>query len=141
MECIAYKGGYKYQLKEDYVTETRIAPPTPIQTEYIALTSQGRISIKRGYAWDGPSGPTIDTLNFMRGSIVHDALYQLIREGHLEEGKYREPADRLLQEMCIEDGMLKLRAWWVYQGVRLGGGPAVDPAHDKPLTWAPSKCR
>jgi len=79
MECIAYKGGYKYQLKEDYVTETRITPPTPIQTEYIALTSQGRISIKRGYAWDGPSGPTIDTLNFMRGSIVHDALYQLIR--------------------------------------------------------------
>jgi len=141
MECIAYKGGYKYQLKEDYVTETRITPPTPIQTEYIALTSQGRISIKRGYAWDGPSGPTIDTLNFMRGSIVHDALYQLIREGHLEEGKYREPADRLLQKMCIEDGMSKLRAWWVYQGVRLGGGPAVDPAHDKPLTWAPSKCR
>jgi len=141
MECIAYKGGYKYQLKEDYVTETRITPPTPIQTEYIALTSQGRISIKRGYAWDGPSGPTIDTLNFMRGSIVHDALYQLIREGHLEEGKYREPADRLLQKMCIEDGMSKLRAWWVYKGVRLGGGPAVDPAHDKPLTWAPSKCR
>jgi len=141
MECIAYKGGYKYQLKEDYVTETRITPPTPIQTEYIALMSQGRISIKRGYAWDGPSGPTIDTLNFMRGSIVHDALYQLIREGHLEEGKYREPADRLLQKMCIEDGMSKLRAWWVYQGVRLGGGPAVDPAHDKPLTWAPSKCR
>jgi len=141
MECIAYRGGYKYQLKEDYATETGITPAAPIATEYIALTPQGRIEIKTGYAWDGPSGPTIDTLNFMRGSLVHDALYQLIREGHLDAGKYRVVADGLLQKMCIEDGMSKLRAWWVYQGVRFGGGPAVDPANDKPLTWAPSKCR
>lgn len=141
MECILYKGGYKYQLKEDYVTETGITPPAPIETQYISLTLEGRIATKAGYAWDGPSGPTIDTLNFMRGSLVHDALYQLIREGHLDEGKHREPADRLLQKMCIEDGMSKLRAWWVYHGVRLGGGPAVDPANDKPPTWAPSKCR
>lgn len=141
MECIANEGGYKYQLKEDYDTATGITPTAPIATEYIGLTPQGRIRIKTGYAWDGPSGPTIDTLNFMRGSLVHDALYQLIREGHLDAGKYRVVTDRLLQKMCIEDGMSRLRAWWVYQGVRFGGGPAVDPANDKPLTWAPVKCR
>lgn len=141
MECILYKGGYKYQLKENYVTETGITPPVPVETQYISLTLEGRISAKASYAWDGPSGPTIDTLNFMRGSLVHDAFYQLIREGYLDGGKYREPADRLLQKMCIEDGMSRLRAWGVYQGVRFGGGPAVDPANDKPRTWAPSKCR
>jgi hypothetical protein len=141
MECILYKGGYKYQLKDDYVTETGIVPSTPVQTLYIGLTLEGRITIKAGYAWDGPSGPTIDTLDFMRGSLVHDALYQLIREGHLEEAKHREPADRLLQKICIEDGMSALRAWWVYQGVRLGGGPAADPANEKPMVWAPFKCK
>ncbi len=141
MECILYKGGYKYQLKDGYVAATGVRPPQAIQTEYISLAQDGTISIKVGYAWDGPSGPTIDTLNFMRGSLVHDALYQLIREGHLDGATYREPADRLLQRTCMEDGMSKLRAWWVYQGVRLGGGPAVDPANDKPRTWAPFKCR
>ena len=139
MECIAYMGGYKYQLKEEYVTETGIVPSKPIDIEYIALTTQGSLTVKEGYAWDGPSGPTIDTPNFMRGSLVHDAFYQLIREGHLDEANYRKPADKLLQKICIEDGMSEMRAWWVYEGVRFGGGPAVDPANDEPLTWAPSK--
>ncbi len=31
-----------------------------------------------------PNGPTIETKTFMRASLVHDALYQLMREEHLE---------------------------------------------------------
>jgi len=137
MECIAYKAGYKYQLKEDYVIQIEIRPDAPIDTEYLALSGDGVLTIKKGYAWDGPSGPTIDTPNFMRGSLVHDALYQLMRERHIDGGTYRETADRLLQSICREDGMSSLRAWWVYQGVRFGGGPAADPANDKPLIRAP----
>lgn len=140
MECIAYKSGYKYQLKKDYVTTIDIKPDAPIDTGYIALASEGTLTIRSGYAWDGPSGPTIDTLNFMRGSLVHDALYQLMRERHLDKDKHREAADRLLQKMCREDGMSVLRAWWVYQGVRLGGDPSADPANDKPVIWAPEQC-
>lgn len=140
MACIAYKSGYKYQLKETYVMADAIKPDTPINTEYIALTSDGTLTISKGYAWDGPSGPTIDTLNFMRGSLIHDALYQLIRERHLDKDKYREIADRLLQKMCKEDGMSTLRAWWVYQGVRFGGDPSADPANDKPVIRAPKAC-
>lgn len=137
MEFIVYKSGYKYQLKEDYVTGIDIKPEAPIITDYIALASDGTLTIKKGYAWDGPSGPTFDTLNFMRGSLVHDALYQLMRERHLDKKKYRDFADRLLQAMCKEDGMSGLRAWWVYQGVRFGGDPAADPANDKPVLRAP----
>jgi len=140
MECIAYKSGYKYQLKKDYVTTVDIKPDASVDTGYIALTSEGALTIRNGYAWDGPSGPTIDTLNFMRGSLVHDALYQLMRERHLDKDKHREAADRLLQKMCREDGMSALRAWWVYQGVRLGGDPSADPANDKPIILAPEQC-
>ena len=141
MECISYKGGYKYQLKEDHVTGISIKPDAPITTEYIVLSIEGRLTVKNGYAWDGPSGPTFDTLNFMRGSLVHDALYQLMREGHLDADRYRDVADRLLQTMCQEDGMTALRAWWVYQGVRLGGGPSADPASNKPIKRAPKACQ
>ena len=140
MECIAYKGGYKYQLKQDYSTEIGIRPTAPVDTEFLSLTAGGRLTVKKGYAWDGPSGPTVDTLNFMRGSLVHDALYQLMREGHLDRDRHKEPADRLLQKMCREDGMTALRAWQVYQGVHLFGNPATDPANDRPLKKAPKQC-
>jgi len=29
----------------------------------------------------------------MRGSLVHDALYQLMRDGHLDRATHREAAD------------------------------------------------
>ena len=140
MKCIVYKGGYKYQLKRGYRVQITLRPAQPIDTEYIKLDAAGNLSLKEGYAWDGPSGPTVDTLNFMRGSLVHDALYQLMRERHLDHGKHKEPADRLLQKICREDGMTAIRAWEVYQGVHLFGSPAADPAHDRPLTKAPKAC-
>ena len=140
MECIAYKDGYKYQLKKDYVTVIEIKPAAPIDAKYILLALDGTLTIKEGYAWDGPSGPTIDTLDFMRGSLVHDALYQLMRERHLDKAKYRDVADRLLQKMCKVDGMFALRAAWVYWAVHRFGDPAADPGGDKPLTHAPKGC-
>lgn len=141
MQCIAYKKGYKYQLHDDYTVAIPIKPDIPADSKYIALTVDGRLTIKDGYAWDGPSGPTIDTLNFMRGSLVHDALYQLMRERMLDREKYREQADRLLQAMCMEDGMTALRAWWVYKGVHFGGDGSTYPIDDKDLIRAPRACQ
>jgi hypothetical protein len=137
MNNIAYKSGYKYQLKEMYRITIDIKPVSPINTDYIQLDTDGNLTISKGYAWDGPSGPTIDTLSFMRASLVHDAFYQLMREGCLDHKIYRDPSDRLLQKMCIEDGMWRLRAWWVYQGVRLFADFAADPSESKPVTRAP----
>lgn len=140
MKCIAYKSGYKYQIKKSYSVEIPIKPTVSIESEFISLSIDGVLALKSGYAWDGPSGPTIDTLNFMRGSLVHDALYQLMREKCLDANIYREKADRLLQEHCKEDGMTSIRAWWVYQGVRFGGGTSADPDKDKPIKHAPKGC-
>jgi hypothetical protein len=138
--CIAYKDGYKYQLKRRFAVRIPLLPPVNIRTQYIGLTLEGELTLREGYAWDGPSGPTIDTLSFMRGSLVHDALYQLMREGYLDHLVYRAQADRILRELCREDGMLAIRAWWVYHGVRLFADPAADPADERPLTFAPADC-
>ena len=123
---IRYKDGYKYQLHEDYEVTISIIPDSDIATDYMDLDITGQFVIKKGYAWDGPSGPTIDTLNFMRGSLVHDALYQLMRQGQLDRDKFRETADDILRTMCLEDGMSSVRAWWVYKGVRWGGEDAAS---------------
>ena len=117
---IKYKGGYKYQLKRDYEVQTGVYPLRNCYSKFIRLTRHGKLYISAGYAWDGPSGPTFDTENFMRGSLVHDALYQLIREGWLDPS-YREQADKELHRLCREDGMCRIRAWWVYWAVRWFG--------------------
>jgi len=115
--------GYKYELME-YVRQPVDVPDTPkamsIGFQYYLYISNGILVIKKHYAWDGPSGPTIDTKSFMLGSLVHDALYQLMREGFLDR-KYRNYADKLLRQICLVNGMSKLRAWYVYQAVKLFG--------------------
>ncbi len=121
---------YKYQLVKPFSIKTKIKVESIVNTDYLRLTKAGKLTVKKGYAWDGPSGPTFDTLNFMRGSLVHDALYQLIRDGHLDYNT-REPADKLLRDICLEDGMSRLRAWIVYHGVRTFAGGAAKPRDPK----------
>jgi len=137
---IKYKSGYEYQLHEDYDHPQQLsitAPGDDIVTDYIELSTDGHLRIKKGYAWDGPSGPTFDTPNFMRGSLMHDALYQLMRYKLIDKDTYRDDADRELARICHEDGMSRLRAYWVYWGVRLGGGPAADDKFMKKIHTAP----
>ena len=141
MKCISYRGGYKYQIKEIYSVQIDLKPPINIETEYIRLDTKGNLVLTNGYAWDGPSGPTIDTLNFMRGSLIHDALYQLMREDYLDHNIYRKSADIILRKICREDGMWFLRSWWVYIAVRLFADTAADPADKRPLTYAPKGCQ
>ena len=133
MKVIKYKDGYKYQLAETYSVKVGITPSSAVRHEYISLSQHGFLTISKGYAWDGPSGPTIDTKNFMRGSLVHDALYQLIGEGLLPLDD-REKADRELRRICIEDGMSEARAWWVYQAVRIFGNTAAATPEKEPTT-------
>lgn len=125
---------YKYELLNDYsyatgvdfgLEQNVVEPPSPRQT-YLRLDKNGHLHISRFYAWDGPSGPTIDTKNFMRGSLVHDALYQLLRRKRID-ARFRKDADLLLRDICRADGMSAFRAWYVYQGVRLGGAWAARP--------------
>ncbi|TCT21199.1 DUF1353 domain-containing protein [Thiobaca trueperi] len=136
MNAIAYKGGYRYQLQQDLICPA-LAPPdgATIRTRFIDLTAEGWLTIRAGYAWDGPSGPTLHSPSFMRGSLIHDALYQLIREGHLPR-THRRAADRLLYDLCRRDGMWAIRAAWVWLAVRLVGGLVLRHAAN-PIRYAP----
>lgn len=131
---IRYKSGYKYQLAEEYRISTPILNQS-IDDDYLALLADGTLIMRRGYAWDGPSGPTIDTKNFMRGSIVHDALYQLIRDKKIDH-TWKDTADQMLHDLCIEDGMCSFRAWCVLKGVQMGGD-ASTKGEPYPILEAP----
>ncbi len=120
---------WKYQLMTEYITTLQVRPEAPVSNPFLTFDVDGWLRIKKGYCWDGPSGPTIDTKSFMRGSLVHDVLYQLIREGHLPKTA-RQPADELLRQHCIEDGMSRFRAWYVYKSLRLFGGRAARPGRE-----------
>ena len=136
MKQIHYRKGYKYQLACDYIDNIQIFPGKSIATDWISLGKTGRLVILKGYAWDGPSGPTIDTASFMRGSLVHDALYALMRMGLLSGG-HRQAVDRQLKADCTEDGMWGLRVKWVYRGVRVGAASAALPCNVKKVLVAP----
>lgn len=89
---------------------------------WAVLNGDGWLTIAPGYAWDGASGPALDTINFARPSLIHDALYQLIAAGKLPRKPWKLHADRELYDLCRADGMGLLRAEWVYRAVRMFGG-------------------
>ena len=117
---------YKYNLHLDLEYETGIEVEEPRSLSLLEITSDGRLIIRKGYSWDGPSGPTIDTKNFMQGSLIHDALYQLMRELVLPQSD-RKRADEILRDVCLKDGMSKFRAWYVYKAVRALGKSSSAP--------------
>jgi len=123
---------WKYQLLEDWWTRTEIMNQN-IEKPLFRLWPDGVLLVKRGYCWDGPSGPTFDTKNFMRGSLVHDVLYQAIQLGALWP-EWREQADKELIKLCKEDGMSWFRRKYVYRSLRLFGGGAVKAKETEILT-------
>jgi len=133
---IKYQKGFKYQLIAAAQFQLKIQPQSDIETRFINLSSDGVLTIRSGYAWDGPSGPTIDTRNFMRGSLIHDALYQLMRL-ELLPLEFKEPSDKELIRYCKKDGMSSLRAWWVYKGLHRFGTSATLPENKKDTLIAP----
>jgi len=117
---------YKYNLHNQYAINTGIKADRPGQHGLLNITAKGMLTIGTGYSWDGPSGISVDTTNFMRGSLVHDALYQLMREG-IVDIKHKGKADRLLRAICRTDGMSRVRAWYVWRAVKRFGKSSCMP--------------
>lgn len=132
---IKYSAGYKYQLREDAWFKTTCRPPEMVETTFLTLRPDGWLHIKTGYAWDGASG-AIDTDSIMRGSLFHDAMYQLLRSGLLP-AIYKGVADIKFQRCCIEDKMFKVRAHYVYKAVEKLGTRSTLPKNKKKILIAP----
>ena len=120
MSKIRYRSGYRYQLQADYSVFIGLLG-YKIRTDFITLTESGWLTIKRGYAWDGATGLPSTPKSLMRASLVHDALYQLIRNGIFDR---RDCADALFGEMAEEDGFMAAPlALWIVE--RFGAGYAA----------------
>lgn len=86
---------YKYELAEDVSANLFGGPYPSFSHEYFEI-KDNILTIRKGYCWDGASGPTIDTPATMLAGLVHDALYQAIREGFLSKS-YKGSADKNLK--------------------------------------------
>ena len=120
---ILYKKGYKYQLTETYTVEIGIKPDKAIVTDFISLSTDGFLRMFKGYAWDGVTCWR-DTKKLLRGSLVHDALYQLIRLKFLPE-EARRQADEELKKIVCEDKTSIIFGKCMYHAVRLFGKKAA----------------
>ena len=136
---IRYRSDYKYQLAEGYAISISIKPKSDIKTEFIDLDTDGKLAVKKGYAWDGPSGPVKDTKENMRASLVHDALYQLMRNKELKSRTHRKAADQEFKDICKADGVSNFRASVYYKALRKYGKPAASPENKKKVIRAPRK--
>ena len=136
---IRYTGKYKYQLASEYKIKIPITPAKAILTEFTDLDTEGNLTVKRAYAWDGPSGPVKDTKKNLRASLVHDALYQLMRNEHLKSRTHRKAADQEFRRICKKDGVSNLRASIYYKALRRFGKPAASPENKKKIARAPEK--
>ncbi len=134
---IYYKSGYKYQLYHPAIFETMIKPEFPVHTDHLHLTTDGVLFIDEGYAWNGPSGPAVDTPTFMPASLMHGAMYQLFRMELLSADRWRKTVDQEMRRIAQEDGINRLRAWYVYHSVRLGARKAALPESRHQVYRAP----
>ena len=86
-----------------------------------AIVTTSGVTLDKGYAWDGSSGPAKDTWSGMRASALHDIWCQAMANGVYAEGfrNWRLGA-REYRRVCRADHMPWLRAcgrWvavWVY---------------------------
>jgi hypothetical protein len=136
-ECLGYK----------YVVAAVFSCPLP---EFAALEVEhrwfslhaGTLVVQPGYAWDGCSGPTIDTPSTMIPGLVHDVLYQCIRAGLLSPD-LRATADAVLRRLMLEYSLnsqpstlnalwAKLRASYYFRAVHLFGGRCIKPTSTEP---------
>ena len=132
------KVNYKYRLNEGFwqvlpVRLARVIEPGKLNS-FILLTwnpaGVPAIVVSAGYAWDGPSGPTIDTENVMRAALIHDVLYQAMRIGAMPRTWiWRLRVDKLFRRHLKEDGVPRWRRWIWYKIVRWRGWGSTRERH------------
>ncbi len=127
-DILQYKKTYPYCLTRDiYIALSRpLSNQVTINHPFFFIDAT-LVHVKANYAWDGPSGPTLDTDNSLRASLLHDVLYQAMHEELLPPRRNRRLADREFRKALAEDGMFILRRWLWWAAVRLFASRAARP--------------
>jgi len=134
-KSIRYSNGAKYQLRSDCWLDTGILG-YDVKTKFIRLFPNGFMLLRDGYAWDGASGPTIDTKSSMRGSAGHDALFKLCRL-ELLPVELQPEFDALLERWSLEDGMWPIRASLWEKMLNWFGRTNLWPSKERSVLIAP----
>lgn len=127
MKYSEYK--YKFKVEENFSIELPYKIPDFVHP-YASL-KDGILSIKRGYAWDGASGPIINTRDTLVASLVHDVLYQAMRLNLIKSCKEnRQIADKNFFEILKMNGVNSIRRKVWYFAVRLFGKKSTIKIQD-----------
>jgi len=100
-----YWNGFKYVVAETFTVRTAIkgySIAEPLST----LRKDGTLTVITGYAWDGNSGPCLDTRSSMEASCVHDVLCDYINHGLLP-ATLQPLVDQEYYTICVRKKM-----WW-----------------------------
>ena len=89
-----------------------------------------RMYFEPGFLWDGPSGPIVDTVDWMVPSLAHDGLYELMRAGKIPLS-FRRNADRQMAVMLKDARMSWIKRVYSYLGVRIMGGARIRRSMSK----------
>lgn len=133
---IQYRSGYLYQITRDYRVQTDIIPDREYYTPFFNFYHDGELFVMAGYAYDGPSGITLDTADSMRAALIHDCGYQCIREYGMPRS-FRKQWDQEFLKVLLEDGMEFIRARTWYRAVRMFGKSSTKGDGGKPIQEAP----
>ena len=127
MKYSKYK--YKFKVEENFSIELPFKIPDFVHP-YASL-KDGILSVKRGYAWDGASGPIINTRDTLVASLVHDVLYQAMRLNLIKSSKEnRTIADKNFFEILKMNGVNSIRRKVWYLAVRLFGKKSTIKIQD-----------
>ena len=110
------KIGRSYQCVRDFVYPTGVKGYHVVCDQF-TLIPDGRLLIKKYYAWDGPTGGW-NTKTFVKSSCIHDVLCQMVNTGKLEQS-LQPLIDKQMYLINQEEGMWKWRAAWTFLAVRL----------------------
>lgn len=136
MSKIYFLKDIKYLTVQTATFQTDFRPVSDIHWRWLHLDTSGLLTIDHGYAWDGPSGPVIDRSTNQRGSLCHDALYQLMRQGLLSHKDWKM-ADNEFFKILEEDGAWSLTIWVNKKGLAIAGGSAAHPKNARKVYSAP----
>ena len=113
-----------FKLESDTYFDTKISG-TFCSNKFMSLDKCGKLGIYKGYLWDGVSvlPMWINTAlkeKVMKGSLLHDALYHLMRQGLLPQ-ECKPAADYLMHRQFLADGLPKGIADLFYEAVEWRG--------------------
>lgn len=97
---------YKYVLGENTTIQLPLSfRGIQADSKYFKLTKEGLLTIYKGYAWNG-ANIIPDTKRNLYPSLVHDCLYQLMREYLIPYTVKRQfIADTIFTSMCRKNGV------------------------------------